>query len=44
MNKQVIYGIISEAVEVSESTTLFATYANKEDRDADFVAMADNVM
>lgn len=40
---KIIYGIISEAVEVSDSTTLFATYANREDRDEDFVAMADNV-
>ena len=43
MSEKIIYGIISEAVEVSDSTTLFATYANREDRDADFVAMADNV-
>ncbi len=44
MEKKIIYRIVSEAVEVSDSTTLFATYANREDRDADFVAMADNVM
>ncbi len=43
MSEKIIYGIVSEAVEVSDSTTLFATYANREDRDSDFVVMADNV-
>lgn len=41
--EKIIHGIVSEAVEVSDSTTLFATYANREDRDADFICMADNV-
>ncbi|CAM3363297.1 hypothetical protein [Helicobacter labetoulli] len=43
MSEKIIYGIVSEAVEVSDNSTLFAIYTNREIRDADFVVIADSV-